>query len=263
MDTNSHFYPTDLDVTVTETVYISCTKRPQNFVFVKKNPRYCTMALILSGSAEYDLGDGQFTVQAGDVLFVPERISYTVRVTSEEPWETIVAGFCTAETLAKFPLGRVEKAVHGSRFEELFRQLYGIWSKCDFGYRIQAKVVISQILHELLQESYNRHLGKNVAFSSLRLAADHMERNYQKHITVEDLAAISGYSPSHFARQFTQIYGVSPIQYLNGIRILRAKNLLSTDQYTIAEIAQKCGFSNVYYFTRCFKQITGTTPAKW
>jgi len=80
---------------------------------------------------------------------------------------------------------------------------------------------------------------------------------------VEELAARSGYSASHFARQFTRVYGVSPIQYLNSIRILHAKNLLRTDQYTIAEIAQKCGFSNVYYFSRCFKQLTGIPPTKW
>ena len=44
---------------------------------------------------------------------------------------------------------------------------------------------------------------------------------------------------------------------------MHAKNLLRTGQYTIAQIALECGFSNVYYFSRCFKQITGTTPAKW
>ena len=263
MDRSAHFYPTDMDLTVTEAVYSSCIKRPQDFVFVKTNPRYSTLALILSGSAEYDLGDRQFSVVAGDVLFIPERISYTVTATSEEPWEAIAVGFCTAESLKNLPLSHVEKAAHGSRLEDLFQQIHKAWIQCAFGYRIHMKNLVGQILHELLQESFNRHFESNVALSSLRIAADYMEKNYREHITVEALAELSGYSASHFSRQFSKVYGTSPIQYLNEIRILHAKNLLCTDQYSMAEIAQKCGFSNIYYFSRCFKQLTGSTPGKW
>ncbi len=263
MENSMQFYPADGDITVTDTEYIFCMKRPQNFVFSKGDQDYCTMALILGGSARYELAGTEFTVQSGDILFFPPHIRYIARVVSKEPWEHIVIAFRTAENPGEFPLERVHKAVHGSRFEELFRQAYTVWSACAFGYKLQTKAVVSQILFELLRENFARHFGSNTALSSLKAASDYMEQNYRRKITVEELAARSGYSASHFARQFTKVYGVSPIQYLNSIRILHAKNLLRTDQYTIAEIAQKCGFSNVYYFSRCFKQLTGIPPTKW
>lgn len=263
METFVHFYPTDVDVAATETVYLSCTKRPQGFVFEKKKPRYCTVALVLAGQARYELNQEQFTAEAGDVLFIPAHISYTVCVTSEEPWESYAIGFRTTEDIANLPLDRVQKTGNLPHFAELFAKAYTLWSECGFGYRIQTKANIHQILYELLQESFDRYFASNAALSSLRIAADYMEKNYREHITVEYLAELSGYSPSHFSRQFSRVYGTSPIQYLNSIRILHAKNLLCTDQYTMAEIAQNCGFSNVYYFSRCFKQLTGTTPAKW
>lgn len=263
MDSSMQFYPADVDMTVTDIVYSFCMKRPNGFVFSKGDQNYCTMALILAGSAQYELAGEQFAVQPGDVLFVPPHISYTARVVSKEPWEHIVIGFCTAEDAAKLPLERVHRPIHGNRLAELFRQVYEVWSACAFGYKLQTRAIVSQILFELLRENVSRHFGSNTALSSLKAASDYMEQNYRQKLTVEELAARSGYSASHFARQFTRVYGVSPIQYLNSIRILHAKNLLRTDQYTIAEIAQKCGFSNVYYFSRCFKQLTGTPPTKW
>ena len=263
MDSSLQFYPADGDITVVDTEYIFCMKRPNGFVFSTGDRNYCTMALILGGSAQYRLEETEFTVQRGDILFVPPHIGYTARVVSKEPWEHIVIGFRTAEDPEGFLLDRVLKPVHGNRFEELFRQAYGVWSACAFGYKIQTKAILGQLLFEMLRENVSRHFGSNTALRSLKAASDYMEQNYREKITVEELAERSGYSASHFARQFTKIYGVSPIQYLNGIRILHAKNLLRTDQYTMAEIAQKCGFSNVYYFSRCFKQLTGIPPTKW
>ena len=263
METSMQFFPEDGDITVVDTEYSFCIKRSQNFVFSKGDQDYCTIALVLGGSAQYELEGTTFTVQAGDVLFFPPHIHYTIRVTSKEPWEHIVIAFHTAEDIERFPLDRVLRPVHSNRLEELFHQAYEVWSACAYGYKLRTKAIISQILFELLRENVTRHFGSDTGLRALKAATDYMEQHYREKLTVEELAASSGYSASHFARRFTQVYGVSPIQYLNSIRILHAKNLLRTDQYTIAEIAQQCGFSNVYYFSRCFKQLTGTPPTKW
>ena len=263
MENSVQFYPADGDITVLDTEYIFCMKRPQNFVFSKGDQDYCTMPLILGGTALYTLAGREFTVQPGDILFFPPHMGYTARVVSKEPWEHIVIAFRTGEDPAAFPLETVHKTSRSNRFRELFRQAYEVWSACAFGYKLQTKAIISQILFELLRENVSRRFGSDTGLRSLKAVSDYMEQNYREKITVEELAERSGYSASHFARQFTRVYGLSPIQYLNSIRILHAKNLLRTGQYTIAEIAQECGFSNVYYFSRCFKQLTGTPPTKW
>lgn len=265
MDNYMQSHHGDDDITVTDTECIFHMKRPHGFTFSKEEQTYHTMALILAGSAQYRLGNKTFTVQPGDILFFQKNTCYSACVVSSEPWEHIVISFRTADDrdIRRFPVETVNKVIHGNRFEELFRQAYSTWSSCAFGYKIQTKAVITQILFELISENFTRLFGSNTALSSLKAVSDHMEQNYMKKISVEELATISGYSASHFTRLFTKVYGISPIQYLNLIRIIHAKNLLRTDQYTTSQIAQKCGFSNVYYFSRCFKQITGTTPKKW
>ncbi len=254
---------TDTDITVTETEYVFHMKRPRDFAFSKGEQDYHLVALILSGSAQYRMNRKTFTVQKGDVVFFRKGTHYNAKVISNELWEHIVIAFRTEGNMDQFPPDGVIKVSHGNRFEELFRQIYSVWSQCGFGYKIQTKAILHQILFSLIRENVSHLLGRNTALQALKAAADYVEQNYREKITVEELAERSGYSPSHFARVFTKVYDTSPIQYVNQIRIMHAKNLLRTGQYTIAEIAQECGFSNVYYFSRCFKQITGTTPAKW
>lgn len=253
----------DTDITITETEFVFHMKRPQGFTFDKGDQDYYLVAMILDGSAQYRMHRKTFTVQKGDILFFPKGTHYTAKVTSKEPWEHIVVAFRTEGDIGNLPAEGVTRVTHGSRFEELFRQAYTVWSGCGFGYKIQTKAIIHQILFSLMQENVSHLVGSNTALQALKAASDYMEQNYREKITVEELALRSGYSASHFSRVFSQVYDTSPIQYVNQIRIMHAKNLLRTGQYTLAEIAQACGFSNVYYFSRCFKQITGTTPAKW
>ena len=263
MENYMQIHHADTDITVTETEFVFHMKRPQHFTFDKGDRDYFLVAMILDGSAQYRVKRRTFTAQKGDVLFFRKGTHYNAKVTSKEPWEHIVVAFRTDGEIGNFPTEGVTKVFHSNRFEELFRQAYTVWSGCGFGYKIQTKAIIHQILFSLMQENVSRLIGSSTALQALKAASDYVEQNYRNKITVEELAALSGYSPSHFARVFTKVYNTSPIQYVNQIRIMHAKNLLRTGQYTIAQIAQECGFSNVYYFSRCFKQVTGTTPAKW
>lgn len=240
-------------------------KRPHGFAFSKDFQDYYTMALIIAGRAQYRFGKEKITVQAGDILFIGKNTAYTARVVSKEPWEHIVIAF-RADSAADFedlPVERVNKVQHSSRYLELFGQAFGAWSQCAFGYKIQTKALITQILFTLFSENVSRHFGSSEALRSLKAAVEYMEQNYTRKITVEELARRSGYSASHFTRMFRQMYDLSPIQFLNRLRIQHAKNLLRAEQYSLSEIANRCGFSSVYYFSRCFKQITGATPKKW
>lgn len=253
----------DADITITEIEYVYHMRRPQGFSFTKGDQDYHIVAMILGGNAKYRMNKKSFTVQKGDVLFFRQGSQYNTKVISSEPWEHIVIAFRTREALTDFLPDGATKVSRGNRFEELFTQAHSIWSECGIGYKVQTKAVLYQLLFALIQEHMTHLIGSNASLRALKVATDYVEQCYREKITVEMMANLSGYSPSHFTRVFTKVYKTSPIQYVNKIRIMHAKNLLRTGQYTIAQIAQECGFSNVYYFTRCFKQVTGTTPAKW
>jgi len=76
------------------------------------------------------------------------------------------------------------------------------------------------------------------------------------------LAAASSISEVYFRRLFKARYGVTPKQYILSLRISMAKELLSSGG-SVSSVAEKCGFSGVYQFSRCFREITGISPSEY
>ncbi|MBQ9062068.1 MAG: helix-turn-helix domain-containing protein [Eubacterium sp.] len=109
-----------------------------------------------------------------------------------------------------------------------------------------------------------RHLYKylyakimeNCAAPSIRYINDY----YQLPITVDQLANIENYNVTYYCDWFKQKTGLSPSIYLRNTRILHAKELLTTTNYSVMEIAVMVGYSGNSTFTRAFHNVTGMTP---
>ena len=84
--------------------------------------------------------------------------------------------------------------------------------------------------------------------------------NYQRSISVCDMADCINVSPQYLCKLFLKIYNMRPFEYLNMVRIRQAKELLSNTEFTVGEIALKCGFNNTSYFCLKFKGETGISP---
>ena len=95
----------------------------------------------------------------------------------------------------------------------------------------------------------------------LRKVKAHIHRNFADDLRLSELADVAGMSKFHFCRMFRQSTGVTPYQYLLGVRIDRAKRLLQTTASTVGEISQQVGFNSQSQFNRAFKKLEGTTPA--
>ena len=91
----------------------------------------------------------------------------------------------------------------------------------------------------------------------------YMEENYGKKITLQNLADTIPCNSQYLCRFFKDIAGVSPIQYLINLRLNRACYLLEHTSKSVLEVALDCGFENVSYFIRKFKEIKGCTPKNY
>jgi AraC-like DNA-binding protein len=98
---------------------------------------------------------------------------------------------------------------------------------------------------------------------ALRKAMERMRLFYFQPTRVEDLAATSGLSPSHFNRLFRRTFGTSPIDWLRRERISQAKRRLVESSETIKQIAEQVGYPDRFFFSKDFKRYTGTTPGQF
>lgn len=92
-------------------------------------------------------------------------------------------------------------------------------------------------------------------------ALDYIEAHYAEHITLTDLSALINVSEDHFIRLFKQATQRTPFAYILDYRIEQALKLLGTDSYSITQISDMTGFSNVQYFSQVFKDRVGVSPS--
>ena len=93
------------------------------------------------------------------------------------------------------------------------------------------------------------------------VAIDYISENFTSTIGLDELAALCGLSKYHFIRIFRQVTGYTPGSYINRVRTNYAKQLL-LNGVNVTEAAIASGFSDVHYFSNCFKKYKGCRPSE-
>lgn len=94
-------------------------------------------------------------------------------------------------------------------------------------------------------------------------AASYIDANYSSDLTLSMMAKRTGRSPNYFCQLFKKELGVSFIEYLNSVRIEKAKELLDNTDMMDYEIAVRVGYKEGKYFSVIFKKITGMSPRQY
>lgn len=81
-------------------------------------------------------------------------------------------------------------------------------------------------------------------------------------LNIDELASRMGLGRSQFYRKIKALTNYSPVELLRNLRLKRSRDMLTTSQKSISEIAYEVGFSTTAYFTRCYKEYFGETPSE-
>lgn len=148
---------------------------------------------------------------------------------------------------------------------ECLNEIIKLLEHNDFQLEVNVSRLIVEILSELLlsetQKSENlefRMLNKNI-----KSALEFVENNYERDISLKDIASAACCSEFHFSRLFKRTTGYSPYEYLLKYRINRAKNHLKDSKTTVDEIARMVGYNSISNFIRTFKSLEEMTPLKY
>lgn len=95
------------------------------------------------------------------------------------------------------------------------------------------------------------------------LAVQYINDNYQRDVSVQEIADAAGVSRSHLSRVFKEEQGMTLLEYILGVRLTAAMKLLDETDMNVSGIAGMVGFNNVNYFYRCFKAHYGMTPNEY
>jgi len=122
-------------------------------------------------------------------------------------------------------------------------------------------VWISMALNEFIELVYSSQDGRKV--SQIRPAINYIDANYDKPMTLAEIARVSHLSVSRLAHVFKEQMGITIIDYVTSVRIERAKQLLLATDQSCTEVCFEVGYNNQSYFTRTFKALVGMTPRQF
>ncbi len=125
-------------------------------------------------------------------------------------------------------------------------------------------------LLELLHLFYNSDQKNNfmqilTSLSNItkRNIVEIMEINFDKPLSIEDYAFLTGRSVSSFRRDFRRKFGISPKKWLISKRLEKAKDLLATTDFNINQVSLEVGFENVSHFINLFGKTYNETPKQF
>lgn len=195
-----------------------------------------------------------------EYLFVDE-LAYAREIYPNEP--------VRAEALVERINGRylLCSKEENPEMEWLIRSIINEYKEKKSHYKTTAKYMVMSLM--LLLERGNRVCGGKVLeegflhHSSVHTALSYIDKHYMEPMQVWELAEISHISETHFRRLFVQNMHMTPVEYVNLVRVKKACELLKTTSYDMETIAGKTGFQTTSTFNRNFKRMLGVSPYHW
>lgn len=243
----------------------SATTRNEFYMTDGYQPTH-SLFYLKKGVFEIEVNGISQRISKGDCYILPDYIYNRRNVI--EPIEFIYIKFAYNEKCPytmEIPSGKIsfnDKERFASIISALEKSILAETPICK-GYR---EHLLLDILFQIHFERYPQNTSfeaKNCHDKMVNSATDFIVKNLTEKLSIEQICHNIGTNPSTLNFKFQREFNLSIGQYIIGERLKKAKKLLVSTSYSIGEIAKRCGFDNVYYFSNCFKKNEGCSPSEY
>ncbi|SFE95925.1 AraC family transcriptional regulator [Peptostreptococcus sp. D1] len=237
--------------------------------------------VVIKGSILCKTGNAEFELLSGDVCFINRKQLHRIHTTDiHESHNVLIIGtkllMENPQIYDKFFRSMLEDSsfshIHftgkdscAAKIKEDILAIEKSLQEKDCGYELDILSSIFRIGRYLYiayaKKDVHDYLDNNVLIQ--QKMAEYIYAHFSESLTLETIAQSGNVSKSQASKLFKKYTGLSPISYLNRHRLEISLNLLRSTDHSIADIAQRCGFSDQSYFNRLFLREYGTTPFKY
>jgi len=239
----------------------------------RERPRGSSQFILIycvEGKGEIRLNDTNHSVSADHFFIIPAGISHAYHSDEQNPWSIYwihfsgnKSGIYSRFACQPMPIERGKTSRISERldlFSELFRNL-------DRGFSIETLEYVNLCLPHLLASfthlSQFRMIKESGEKDPIAQSINFMLERLTKKLKLEEIAAETSLSASHYSRLFLNRTGHSPIDYFIQLKIQRSCRLLDNSGWMIADVAREMGFDDQFYFSRVFRKVMGMSPAEY
>lgn len=205
----------------------------------------------LEGQVTFEKDGNKYTIDPGHVILVPQGGNYDVYIDEDSicPMIDFILDSEQFTDLYLFEIAETESFYHS------YKKIEKIHIFANESYELRSLMYLYDVTARI-----NGYGVQNEKFAILKEAEKYIGENISNpKLSIEDLASVSNVSPVYFRRLFKEKYGYSPYQYIENVRMNKAKELL-TDEANIQSISEQCGYASIYSFSRAFKKSVGISP---
>lgn len=224
--------------------------------------------------------DSDFLLQEGDLLFINSGVIHSMpamqgeRIIFQADFSLLHNMVDIESTLSNIPSALLVTPENSPVIHERLKDLMLNICTEYFSDSILISASIYSRLIEMLVLIGRQYAVNDTAFDTTRTkqkeytekfiaVCNYIHEHCTEYLSLDDAAALAGFSKYHFTRLFKQFTGVSFYKYLNKKRIEHAEKLLVDPEISITEVALQSGFSSLSAFIRMFKLIKDCTPTEF
>ncbi len=223
--------------------------------------------LCTDGEGYVMLGEKNISFRKNDIISVNSNIIHHTNSEGSITYSCIIFDmeFCKRVDIDPLKLNFAEK-IESETLIELFYELCNLYSERDNPLRLaKLNYIALRILIELRQEhtvSENKSENERKSFSAVKETIKFIRANYERKLSLDEIAKNVFMDKYTLSREFKKITNQTIFGYINGYRCKKASELIS-EGFSVADSAIKCGFSNMSFFTRTFREYIGCLPSKF
>jgi len=224
---------------------------------------YCT-----DGKGWCVVNDEKFSMKADTAILIPKGIPHAYAANEHSPWTIYwvhIIGNHMPEYAQALNLTIDQPVLHLKHGGQLIHHFDEFYNVLKYGYTPPALLALSTSLAHFLGElnlQRCRSGQQDLALEdNLNATIELMHLNIFSSLTLKELAQYARLSVSHYTTTFHELTGTTPIRFFTNLKMHKAAELLSDPNRKIKDVAAMMGFEDPYYFSRCFKNSTGVSPA--
>ena len=236
---------------------------PENWKGINVTCKYSKFYYISGGECIIEMGNNKYEGKAGSLFLIPAGVKHSFYHINKNYVEKYWFHFDIENLFDIMEFPCYINIGNDAKIEGLFKSIFENEEKNVANLILQKAKILELTALYLSHFEINEFIEfvtPTTLYEDLTKIMQHINDNMHRKLTIAELAEEVHLHPNYFIKIFKDKFGMAPMKYINKLKIEKIKNLLLTTSMPVNQIMQLVGFTDIYHFSKFFKQYTGYSP---